>query len=196
MIWNSAYYWGIPAKILHWVAAVLLVAIYADGVLVLEDWRTRGGAGHGALAWHAAAGLSLAAFMLARLLWRVLNRTPMMPAATPEWERMAARAAHSALYAATFLVALTGWLMTARIEPPLAPKLFWLLGLPAPAFVSGLDLARLHAVLAHLLMALAAAHALAALWHHFVKHDSVLRRMLLRGRNPRARSRRGESCRG
>jgi len=35
----------------------------------------------------------------------------------------------------------------------------------------------IHGYLAYCVFALAGAHAAAALWHHFVKHDSVLRRM-------------------
>ena len=36
----------------------------------------------------------------------------------------------------------------------------------------------IHGYLAYALFALAGLHALAALWHHFILHDSVLRRML------------------
>ena len=35
-----------------------------------------------------------------------------------------------------------------------------------------------HEVMGNLLLAVVGAHVAAALWHHFVQHDSVLRRML------------------
>jgi cytochrome b561 len=185
MIWNSGYYWGVPAKILHWVAAILVVVIYVDGILWLDDWDERGASGRGAVAWHAAAGITLAVVMLGRLLWRFANKTPMMPASTPKWETFAAHSAHAALYVVTLLVTLTGWALTGGLKPPVEPLLFWLLPLPASALGPMKLVGKLHEVLAHLLMLLAGVHVLAALWHHFVKGDSVLRRMLLRGRNRR-----------
>ena len=35
----------------------------------------------------------------------------------------------------------------------------------------------IHGYLAYALFALAGVHALAALWHHFIQHDGVLKRM-------------------
>lgn len=182
MIWNSAYYWGIPAKALHWLAALLVLVLFVHGNIWLDDWDEAGVAGRGALAWHAAAGMTLAAVMIARMLWRFVNRTPMMPAATPDWEKRAAHAAHAALYAVTFAVAMTGWLSTAAVHPAVPSSLFWLIPIPAPGLDGGKLIRELHELAADMLIALAAAHVLAALWHHYIKKDSVLRRMLLRGR--------------
>lgn len=182
MIWNSAYYWGVPAKILHWVAAVLVALLFVHGHVWLDDWDERGTAGRGALVWHAAAGMTLAAVMLGRMLWRLVNRTPMMPAATPYWEKRAAHVAHAALYGLTFAVAATGWLAAGAVTPQVVSRVLWLVAVPPPGFDGGKLVRELHELLADMLVALAAAHALAALWHHFVRKDSVLRRMLLRGR--------------
>ncbi len=181
MIWNSAYYWGIPAKVLHWVAAALVLVLFVHGTIWLDDWDEAGEAGRGALAWHAAAGMSLAAVMIARMSWRFVNRTPMMPAATPDWEKRAAHFAHAALYLVTFAVALTGWLSASAVQPAVPSYLFWLIAIPAPGVDGGRLTRDVHELAADMLVALAAAHALAALWHHYVKRDSVLRRMLLRG---------------
>lgn len=181
MIWNSAYYWGIPARALHWAAALLVAVLFIHGSLWLEDWDDAGEAGRGALAWHASAGITLIAVMLVRLVWRLFNRTPMMPAVTPDWEKRVAHLAHAGLYAVTFVAALTGWLATGGIEPPLRSQLFWLLDVPPPGWSGGEIVRELHELSVNLLVALAAAHAVAALWHHFVMQDSILRRMLLRG---------------
>ncbi len=182
MIWNSAYYWGIPAKVLHWLAAILVLVLFVHGNIWLDDWDEAGAAGRGALSWHAAAGMTLAAVMIARMLWRFVNRTPMMPAATPDWEKRSAHLAHAALYALTFVVALTGWLATGAVKPPVVSQVFWLIPVPAAGLDGGKLIREVHELAADMLIALAAAHALAALWHHYVKGDSILRRMLLRGR--------------
>ncbi len=56
------------------------------------------------------------------------------------------------------------------------------LGLTIPAIVGDKSLHRsledTHKVLAYVLAALVVVHILGALWHHFVKKDDVLRRMI------------------
>lgn len=187
MIFNSAYYWGIPARILHWLAAVLLLVVFVHGSFVLDDWDEMGHSGRAALAWHAAGGITLGAVMVLRLLWRFANRTPMMPAATSVWERRVAHLAHGALYVLTVLAVLSGWMLAGGVSPPVEVRLFGLVPVPVLMGPAGgrwvnAVLAGLHEGIAVLLVALAGVHALAALWHHFVLGDSVLRRMLLRGR--------------
>ncbi len=195
MIWNSAYYWGIPARILHWLAAVLLVVVYGDGLLFAEAAFDHGG-DRAAAAWHAAAGLTFAVLMLGRMFWRFGNVTPMLPAGTPLWGRLAAHGAQIGLYVLAFVVVLSGWIMAAGLHQPLEPHLFWIVPVPAPTALVGAVPHKFaevaHEWLAHGLIALAVVHALAALWHHYVRHDSVMRRMLFRGKNrQRQRTRQG-----
>jgi cytochrome b561 len=182
MIWNTAYYWGIPAKLLHWVAAALVAVLFIHGTVWLDNWEEKSAPGRGALVWHAAAGMTLAAVMLGRLLWRFVNKTPMMPASSPPWEKRGAVLGHGALYVLTFLVTISGWLSTGAVRPQVSSSLFWLVAVPPPAIDGGKLVRELHELAADMLIAFAAAHVLAALWHHFVRRDSVLRRMLLRGR--------------
>jgi len=133
----------------------------------------------------AAFGVSLLAIAAAGFVWWLVNAVPADPAGTPEWQRRAARLAHWALYALIFGVAITGWALTGTMREPVAIALFGLI--EAPQLVgpdSGTHglFEELHEVLANVLIALVAVHAAAALYHHFVLRDGVLRRML--GRQP------------
>jgi superoxide oxidase len=111
---------------------------------------------------------------LLRLLWRAVNPKPADPPGTPAWQ---ARAAHVALYAATLAVPLSGILDRWARGRPFA--LFGLVPLPAPFTPPfGRFWGEAHEVLANLLLLVVAAHVAAALRHHLVLRDGVLRRML------------------
>ncbi|MGD9784817.1 MAG: cytochrome b [Hyphomicrobiaceae bacterium] len=195
MIFNTDYYWGSPAKLFHWVAAALILFLYFHGLVAVEVEHE--GKPAAASGWqvgvHAGLGLVLGALMLARYLWRLINKIPMLPVRTPEWEKRIAGLAHIGLYIATLLTILPGLLTASLARPDVS--LFGVLRLPR---VDALDTefvreiaSKVHETAAHALIFLVMVHVLAALHHHFVQRDSVLKRMLLRGRsrtrNERAR---------
>ena len=103
------------------------------------------------------------------------------------WEKKLAGLAHVGLYAATFVTIVAGWLLAGAQQPAVEVKLFGFIPLPT---LAGLQdkaardlLDNVHEVAAHFLMAMVVLHVIAALWHHFVQRDSVLKRMWLRGQN-------------
>lgn len=192
MIENTRYYWGTPARVLHWLAALLIVSLFLHGELYLEDHEKGAGAAF-QLGLHASAGVTLAVITLARLFWRVGNETPLLPAHMTPFERVAAEGVQVVLYLLTFAVILTGWAMTGSLGQEVTMRLFGLIPVPAgPA-----DLAKptkklaedAHELLAMVLIGIATMHAAAALWHHFVKGDSILRRMVIGRQRQRQRNR-------
>jgi len=90
------------------------------------------------------------------------------------------------LYTFTFVAVPTGWLLADGLKPPVEEKPLWSTPVPVSGLHPGLSARKLvsgiHELSVQLVRALASAHAVAALWHHFIKRDSVMRRMLLRGR--------------
>lgn len=101
----------------------------------------------------------------------------------PSWERAAAKAAHLALYALILITPVAGWLSSSAH----GFKTVYLGLLPIPdllgkdkAMAEGLEL--IHSLLNKAIFFIVIAHAGAALKHHFLDRDEVLRRMLgLRG---------------
>ena len=128
----------------------------------------------------AASGLSGAALLLLRGPLRLLRGAPE-PEPAPRWQRLAAKAAHVALYGLMLLVPLAGWAALADKDPN-----FLLFGsaLPLPdATVTWVRLlGKAHETLGNVFIWVAGAHAAAALLHHFVMRDDTLRRMLPWGR--------------
>jgi cytochrome b561 len=97
----------------------------------------------------------------------------------PQWQRVAARISHAALYALIFVTPLLGWMMSSARNFPVS----WFGIFTFPDLVSP-DKARYeffhgaHELVAKTLVVIAIVHALAALKHQFLDRDGLLRRML------------------
>jgi cytochrome b561 len=173
---DTAAGYGTPTRLLHWGIAALIAAAWLLGTL-MEDLLPRGPARQAGLDWHAGLGALVIGLSLLRLLWRAVNPRPADPPDTSPLQARAAHLAHAALHAATLAVPLAGILDRWARGRPFA--LFGLVPMPAPFTPPfGRFWGEAHELLADLLLVVAAAHAAAALWHHLVLRDGVLRRML------------------
>lgn len=174
---NSERRWGLVSQLLHWGMLGLLVAIAWRGVTMVD--MEPGPAMIEAYALHKSLGLMLLALVAIRLAWRLFGRRPEVLGAIPAWQARVASATHFALYALMFAIPLSGWLFNSASGYPL--QWFKLFNLPAIAGRS-VELAevarRAHVAGFWLLVLLVAVHAAAALWHHFIRRDDTLRRML------------------
>ena len=139
-----------------------------------------------AVPWHKAIGIMIFALLLLRLAWRWRHPAPPLPSTMPAWERHAAHASHVLLYVLMLVVPLSGFLMSSALG--FSTVVF---GLKLPDLLErnrelGDTLKVVHYFLNKTLLALVALHFGAALKHHFIDHDNVLRRMLpWRLRNPK-----------
>lgn len=182
MIRNTPEGWGWPARALHWVVAVMVLGLFVHGLWMeeLENARTFN-------IWlHSAVGISLLAIAAVGFVWWLTNAAPAEPTGTPKWQQWAARLTYWGLYALIFAVALAGWALTGTMHPPVAVDLFGLIEVPqlvAPDSAGHEQYEELHEALANVLIGLVAVHVAAALYHHFVRRDKVLLRML--GSKPR-----------
>jgi cytochrome b561 len=176
MLRNTADSWGAPAKLFHWVMAALILTQIALG-LMAANWRVSPTKLE-LFFWHKSTGMLILALVALRLLWRIVNHAPELPAMAP-WERAGAHLSHLLLYALMIALPVTGWIVSSASNVPF--RIFWLI--PLPAIVapdeSTADLAALvHGGLFALLALVLVAHIGAALRHHYVKRDTVLTRML------------------
>jgi len=176
---NTTTTWGSIAKLLHWAGAVLVIYLIGDGW-----WMTHMVARSGRFAaygQHALVGYYVLLLMALRIVWRLLNPTPALPADSLPWERIAARASHATLYILTFGLSLTGWLMAGVGRRPPEATLFGFFQVPlayrTPDRALHDILEDTHRVLAYALLALIIVHVGGALRHHFHKKNDVLRRM-------------------
>jgi cytochrome b561 len=177
MLRNDSDSWGAPAKLFHWVMALLIFAQLALG-LVAVSWRLSP-TKLDLYVWHKSTGMLILTLLAMRLLWRLSNRVPQLPPEMAAWERRGAHLSHFLLYVLMIALPVTGWVISSSSNVPF--KIFWTIPLPAitPPDKATADLfASVHGWLAALLALVLAAHIGAALRHHYVKRDAVLLRML------------------
>ena len=182
MLRNTETGYGLVAIVFHWTIAALFAGQVALGIFMtgLADHEP---AKFGLYQWHKSFGLVILLLALVRLAWRLINRAPDPPAGIRAFEQRAARLAHVFLYAAIVLVPVTGWAFVSSSPLGIPTFAFYLVVVPhLPAPVSEAAealLRRIHTTLALLSAAVAILHIGAALRHHFVLKDTVLRRMIV-----------------
>jgi cytochrome b561 len=162
--------------VLHWLSAATIAALWLLGQTIdvfpseLHVWPRSA---------HIILGLLLIGLTVARIGWR-LNGGRALPPADTGLLALAAKGGKLAIY---LLIPLT-LLLGLSLEAIRADNILDLGRLPSIApgdralrhLVSGW-----HALAANGLVILAGLHGAAAMWHHFVRRDGVLRRMMLRG---------------
>ncbi|RWG76624.1 cytochrome b [Mesorhizobium sp.] len=165
-------------KFLHWALFALVVLLY--GLTFGEEFYPRGDPAVDAI-WrlHISFGLLLAAFVLWRVVLRGVKGAPELPAEMSPLEQTAAKVGHFALYALLVALPVLGILLTWFRGDSLS--FFGLFTVPAP-FAADRATARtireLHELCANGILIVAGVHALAALYHHFIRRDAILTRML------------------
>jgi len=162
---------------MHWTTLFLVAAAYA---VVWSSGATATKEQQAVLVQvHRSLGVTIFVLTLFRLAWRSRARLPSLPADLPTIQIMAARATQYLLYALLLVQPVLGLLhsiaLGARID------LFFLIELPA---MMGRDkvLSKMaisaHDLVANLMLVVVALHATAALFHHFVRRDGVMKGML------------------
>ena len=187
---NTEYSYGFIAIALHWIVAFAFIVNYA--IIYYRDWFVvaRTDQAKTLFSYHTAIGISVIVFIVLRIIWRFLNKQPNEVEGS-RLEHLAAHAAHIMLYAVMILLPLSGYLGTGGpsqlfffIEIPrfADTQIFnivverWM-GLTWDQFEAPMDFIHKEGG-AYFVWVLIAAHAGAAFFHHFIRKDVVLKRML------------------
>ena len=178
MIWkNTQGTYGSVTKTLHWLIALLVIGMLIFGFVLgnMPNSPMKGTL----IDLHKSVGLTILLLMIIRLCWRFINLQPMLPITVPLWEQIAARTVHVFLYILLFAMPLSGWVMSSLGGHPV---IFWSwLNVTLP-FTQNKALADYffdaHTTFAWIIIALLVLHVGAALKHHFLEKNNVLKRML------------------
>ena len=173
-------------RFLHWATFAFLIV--AAGAVCAREYIDDQAARQLLLAIHEWTGLTVLALIVPRLAWRVYASIGRLHAKMSPRTRIAAALGHYALYATTLALPVLGWLTANAYGQTL--RLFGLLALPtlmARDREFGYGLQDWHVDAAWVLLALVLGHVAAALWHHYIRRDNVLRSMqpFLRRRDAR-----------
>jgi len=163
----------------HWLMLLLIAAVYAT--MEFKGAFPKGSAERASMAsWHYMLGLSVLVLVWLRLGMRLTSVEPPITPASPQWQARLAKLLHIVLYALMICLPLLGWL-TLSARGAAIP----FFGIELPALVGkSKDLANwfkeVHETTATVGYFLIGAHALAALFHHYIVRDDTLRRMWFR----------------
>ena len=163
---------------LHWLMAILIIGTFILGMIMtgipgFSPTKLK------MFSWHKWAGVTVLLLAALRLLWRLKHSSPAYPASMPLWQQKAAHALHGLLYLLFFAVPLSGYFYSLASGFPIV----WFGVIPLPVLMEASPelkplLKTTHLALVYALAALVVAHLAAALKHHFIDRDAILRRML------------------
>ena len=171
---NTTDRYGSVAKLLHWVTAAMLVGLVILGLIVSE--MERGPDKQQLEGIHISTGLVLLVLITLRLLRRLRDPAPADPVDAPGWQKTAEHVTHWALYAAIYFQVLIGIL--GEGQRPIAFFGLFEFGPLLERNQAQHELfEEVHASGWIVIAVLAGLHVLAALYHHFIRKDDVLRRM-------------------
>ena len=165
-----------PARLLHWLMAVLIPAMLALGWYMMEIEDDPGSDVYFNL--HKSLGLLLLLLLAARAAWRLGHRPADLPPSLPSWQARLSRLGHGLLYLGMLLVPATGLAGALLSKSGVA---FFGLALPrwfAPDHALAEQCFELHELAAWTLAGLVVLHVAAGLKHLLLDKDGVFQRML------------------
>jgi cytochrome b561 len=164
------------AVALHWLIALLITCGFSLGAYMVDlhisPRKVR------FYAYHKWIGITVLALVLIRSVWRLTHKPPPEEP-MPRWQLRTTHLTHYLLYVLLIATPLCGWLDTSAAGIPVVYLKLWQL----PDLVHknrdlAKVLAKIHGFLAWTLLWVVLLHTAAAFKHHFIDHDSTLKRML------------------
>jgi cytochrome b561 len=164
------------ARALHWIVAVIVLTMLAVALTMVR--LPEGPTQNTLYELHKSLGVTLIPIILLRLFWRLTHKPVPLPHDIPLLNRLVAETVHWALYALLIVQPLLGWIGTSAYPAPVT-----LFGLKLPPIwpennALSERILGVHRWVGYAIAALVCMHVAGALFHHFVRKDTVLLRML------------------
>lgn len=170
----AAARFGLPAQILHWAMAVLILVMLGLGASLVGSL----GNYPAVLAWHKAVGFVVLVLAVLRIGNRIWHKPPPAPDSVVGPERIAVALSEAAMYALFLAQPIVGWALVSASGIPVE---FAGARLPAiaPTDIHLYGLLRVtHSALAYALLLCVVTHIGAVLFHTLGLRDRLLSRML------------------
>ncbi|MBN8713518.1 MAG: cytochrome b [Xanthomonadales bacterium] len=166
------------AIVLHWLIFLLLIVQFIVGWSMPHIGRNTPVTT--LISVHFSLGVLILALIVVRLAWRLTHAAPPQDASVPRWQANLAQVVQWLLYLLLLVVPLLGWLNASYRGMPITFfEMFPVPPLLATHAAGWSWTGDIHiAVAEYGILVLAGLHIAAALYHHFIRHDRVLQRML------------------
>ncbi len=187
MLRNIETTYGSVTKFLHWLMAAWIVTAYV--VIMWLTWGHTEGLIPG-LNYHKVVGFTILLPFIVRIVWRMCNPAPALPHGMPPWQARLSRLSHGLLYFLMVAMPVSGYLGNFggvdygifRVPPfartELASWMFATLDITGQQWDVFFDTFHYRIVGPYVFPTVVFVHVGAAVYHHVVLKDNVLRRML------------------
>ena len=168
------------ARLLHWLTVAFVAVMVPVGLIMTSraEHNIWDGLTNALYSSHKLAGVLLLVLVAVRLGYRLLRGAPADEPGIEAWQRLASHLTHWLIYVLLVAVPVLGWIGISLYPALDIFGVFKLPGLVAPNQPQSGTVFMLHKLGAFALLGLVAMHVAAALYHHLVRKDGVLRRML------------------
>lgn len=176
MLTNTTIAYGSISKFFHWTIGIAIIALIIVG-LTADSFPME--IRFPMIMTHKAVGAIVLGLVVLRVLWVTFQTKPNAPVGMSPSLYKFVSFGHALLYGFMVLMPLSGWLMSNAAGYPVS--IFGFYTLPELTAKNEAMAGMFHAVhefAGYGLIAMLAAHILAAIWHHVVKKDDTLQRML------------------
>lgn len=169
------------ARRYHWIVVALLALqipiglymVYRGGTLNIWDGIT-----NNLYSAHKLIGMVILLVVVMRLGYRLVHGAPADEPTIEPWQKLASAVNHWALYVLLLVVPVLGWLGVSYYPALDVFGVIKLPGLVAANQKTAEAVFQYHTLAAFALIAFAGIHVGAALFHHLIRKDNVLARMI------------------
>ena len=168
------------ARFLHWLTVAVVMIMIVSGLVMVyrgKDLNIWDQLTNTLYTTHKTLGLLLLVLIVVRLGYRLTRGAPLDEPSLNGLQRLVAHLTHSVLYALLVVLPVLGWTGISMFPALGTFGGFKIPALTAPDPATSKQVLWLHGLLAYLLIALIVMHVAAALYHHTIRRDNVLRRM-------------------
>jgi cytochrome b561 len=166
------------ARLLHWTTAALVLALIPIGLIMVHLVKS-GPTQDFLFALHESLGITVMAVVYFRIAYRLTHPPVPLPPEIPDFYRIAGQSVHYLLYGLLAVQPILGWIGTSAYRAPI--HFFWVAEVPPiwPENRAFSDLVFwIHLGIGLAIAGLVCLHAGAGLFHHFIRRDVVLMRMV------------------
>lgn len=166
-----------PARLLHWLTALLILLLIPVGGLMIQDGLPRP-LQNTLFIMHKNVGSLVLILVVVRLIYRWRNPPQLAPVELPRLQELAAQLTHVGLYALLLIMPLAGYIRVRAGGFPI--EALDALGIPAlvPRSEPLAEFAKMvHFYGSYAIAGLVAMHIGAALFHGLIRKDGIFTRM-------------------
>ena len=167
------------SKLLHWLVAACVLT--TAPVAIAMGRVSQGPTQDFLYNFHKSLGVLIFVLMILRLINRIVRDAPVPDPSIEPWQKTVSSAVHGSLYVLLLAMPIVGYVANSAYGAP--TPFFGLFNVP-PIIAKNEALSEQlfagHRLAGFLLIVLVAMHISAALFHYFIRRDTVLQRMLPR----------------